>query len=290
VLATRLDGDAIPDLVTINVNGDHPDGRAGKGTASVLIGRGDGSFAAPAHYPSAQGYGFPAFAIAADLDGDRIADLAVSNNNVGSIGILLGRGDGSFRDVVTTPAGESPAGLDAADVNGDRAIDLLLCSSAGTQGGASVLLGNGDGSFGPPVRIVSGSMYDSCLLVDLDGDGRPDAVASDAWEDRIAVLFGHGDGSFAQAIFYRVGGTPRGIAAADFDRDGRIDLAVANQTSDDVSVLFGRTDGTLDPARNHPVGGSAMDVSVGDFDRDGWPDLAVAAGEDGFVILHNLRL
>ena len=66
-----LDGDQVPDLAVAN-QGSYPE----PGNASVLVGRGDGTFAAAAHYGA--GFGPSSVAIA-DLDGDQVPDLAVAN-------------------------------------------------------------------------------------------------------------------------------------------------------------------------------------------------------------------
>lgn len=88
--------------------------------------------------------GDPQLLATADFDGDGHADLAYLDATTGgSLHILLGNGDGSFRagQVIAMPSGAGGQ-IDVADMNGDGVPDLLLSGA-----GVTVLLGRGDGNF-----------------------------------------------------------------------------------------------------------------------------------------------
>jgi hypothetical protein len=71
--------------------------------------------------------GFDPSAVAvADFNGDGIPDLAVANRNNDSASVLLGNGDGSFRDPVTYGAGSFLTAVAALDVNSDGLPDLVV--------------------------------------------------------------------------------------------------------------------------------------------------------------------
>src|SRR5438876_58233 len=84
VAAGDFDGDGKLDVAVAN---------AGSNTVSVLLGDGQGRFAAPVTFAvGAQ----PEFVIAGDFNGDRILDLAVANKGSGAVTVLLGDGRGNF--------------------------------------------------------------------------------------------------------------------------------------------------------------------------------------------------
>src|SRR5262249_33978885 len=68
--------------------------------------------------------------------------------------------------------------------NGDRARDLVL-------GGGNVLLGDGDGNFGPPITTAVTGGY--VVVADFNGDGRPDeALTGTKSATTVTVLFNDG--------------------------------------------------------------------------------------------------
>jgi len=111
-----------------------------------------------------------------------------------------------------------PRALDAglfavADLNGDGVLDL----AAADRGGASVALGNGDGSFQAPDLVVVNDGPNEVAVADLDGDAIADLVTVNINSDNVSVLLGNGDGSFQAAVSFAAGIAPRSIALADFD-------------------------------------------------------------------------
>ena len=68
----------------------------------------------------------------------------------GSVAILLGNGDGTFRPPVNYPAGAGPISIVAADFNHDGNLDLAVATGLNTY--ISILMGNGDGTFQPARR------------------------------------------------------------------------------------------------------------------------------------------
>jgi hypothetical protein len=118
----------------------------------VLLGRGDGSFAAGDTLFS-RGIGPQCFSMH-DFDGDGHLDLSVVNSAsqhlTGNVAILRGDGHGHFSgDIVTTayPVNFAPWATDVADFDGDGRVDLAVANSFPAS--VSVLSGNGDGTFDP---------------------------------------------------------------------------------------------------------------------------------------------
>jgi hypothetical protein len=236
-----------------------------------------------------------------DLNGDGKLDLAVANNyvsatdNRGTVAILLGNGDGTFRPPIIYPSGGiGPVSIQLADVNGDRKLDLLVANRGGSpdgSGSVGVLLGNGDGSFQPAVTYgPTGGPALALAVGDVNGDHRPD-IAVESWvpgasefvpgENLVGVMLGNGDGSFQPVMTYGSGGTVNlqyvlhgGIAIAELNGDGHPDLIAANG-SGSAGVLLGKGDGTFQPAITYPSGGVANAVTISDLNGDRKPDLVV---------------
>jgi len=111
----------------------------------------------------------------ADLNGDGKADIVVANcgsgntcsTSPGSVGVLLGNGDGIFRTAVLySTGGYGAASVAIADVNGDGKPDAVVPQCYGptfgciTTGQLGVLLGNGDGTLQAAVTYsLGGNSY-----------------------------------------------------------------------------------------------------------------------------------
>jgi hypothetical protein len=183
----------------------------------------------------------------ADANGDGKLDVEVSNGYAsinsanGSVGVLIGNGDGTLQTALTYDSGGGyPAALTAADVNGDGAPDILLVNSGANNTSliaAGVLLGNGDGTFRAAVAYPTGGFSAwsaaSMAVEDVNGDGKTDLLIANNGDPTIAVLLGNSDGSFQTALSFGSGGNDAyAIVASDLNRDGKPDIAVANYCSD----------------------------------------------------------
>jgi hypothetical protein len=274
------------------------------GSVGVLLGNGDGTFQTAISYNS-DGTGASSVAVR-DVNGDGKPDLLVANacgNNgnagcmIGSVGVLLGNGNGTFRAAVNYPSGGyEPYSVAVGDVNGDGNPDLLVanrCVNSGNCNGVvAVLFGNGDGTFQPVLTYNSGGYEaQSVAVADVNGDGKPDLVVANVCADSnctsggvVGVLLGNGDGTFKAAMSYGSGGQDaESVAVADVDGDGKLDLVVANGDGS-VGVLLGNGDGSFGTAITYGSGGTrASSVAVQDVNGDGYPDVVVAnycAGTD----------
>src|SRR5262249_27220495 len=92
-----------------------------------------------------------------DFDGDGVSDLAVANTGdfPGTVSILLGNGDGTFRPGQKFAAGSSPASIQIADFNNDGILDIAVVNFNSDH--VTILFGRGDGAFGPPQTVLVGS-------------------------------------------------------------------------------------------------------------------------------------
>ena len=216
-----------------------------------------------------------------DFTQDGHQDLVVANQADGTISILLGNGDGSFRPKTDFAVGTSPSAVAVADFNGDGLLDVAVANSSDND--VAILLGKGDGTFQAPVTYPTGNMPVAIATGDFNGDGHTDLAVVNQTDGTVSILLGNGDGTFGAKKDFPVGATPVAITTADFNADGRTDLAVANHGDNTISILLGNGDGTFASAIDYVTGNAPNGIAAADFNRDGRPDLAVTNGTDNTV-------
>jgi len=224
ITAADLNGDGILDLaVADNDFNNAGPAVAGQSTVSVLLGNGDGTFAAGGSFET--GGAHPVNVVAADFNGDGRADLAVTstsyNGPTNALTLLAGNGDGTFAMPVVLVGGTTGNALAAADLNADGKLDLVATTGLGTV----VVAGNGDGSFAASAVIASVG-WSGLAVGDVNGDGKLDVVAGNGFT--ASVIMNNGDGTFATPRNYLLGAPVNALVLGDFNHDGLLDLAVAD--------------------------------------------------------------
>lgn len=224
----------------------------------------------------------------ADLNGDSKGNLVFINSLSGTVGVLMGNGDGTFQPQVTYPVFGDWVGV--GDFNGDGKPDLAVAQGAtfSNVDNIAILLGNGDGTFQPAIASGSSAVSEQTVLAigDFNGDGKADiAVAACCDGNFVSILLGNGDGTFQQPVNSPTGHAPESIAIGDFNGDGKTDLALGNWGDKSVSILLGNDDGTFQPKVDYSIGTGSdgpTTVIVADFNGDGRQDVAVG-NESGTV-------
>jgi hypothetical protein len=184
VLLVDLNHDGKLDLAVTNQNA---------GTISISLGNGDGTFGPSKDY--AAGAGAISVAVG-DFNQDGNPDLVIANasspdNGTGgtTVAVLLGNGDGTFKALASYPAGPEPTSVAVGDFNKDGKLDLIVALfDIGEGNSVSLLLGNGDGTFQPPVDYMAGTGPVFVLAADLNHDGLLDVVAANSNSNDVSVL------------------------------------------------------------------------------------------------------
>lgn len=301
VIVADINGDGRPDILVTNSHGTI---NWMIGYVEVLLGSGDGSFQPPAVYDYC-GY-LPDLIAVGDINGDGKADILVGSyggplcgSGAGGIGVMLGRGDGTFLPATFYDSGGVfPHSGAVADINGDGKLDLVVANrDSGTLG---VLLGNGDGTFEAAVTYDAG-VNPAVVVADVNADRKLDLIVTNLFctfpevcgPGKVRVLLGNGDGTFQTAIVAAPFSTDtyESAAAADVDGDGKTDVIAAGYTLSPqgagiVDVMLGNGDGTFQPAISFSSGSDreTTDVKIADVNGDGKPDLLVA--EDWYFCDH----
>jgi hypothetical protein len=202
----------------------------------IFLGNGDGTFRPPVDLA------MEAFAsmVTADFNDDGKADLLTTD--LISFNVLLGNGNGTFQAPMNTPAAHGVGAFAIGDINGDNKVDLVIAATPGGVTTGSIYLGNGDGTFRPPLDYETGSSVVGSLAIgDFDGDHHADLAAPLGDRPYVNIVRGNGDGTFNPPSGYIAGGIVGGVVVTDFNADGKPDLAAPNY-SYTVSALLNIAD------------------------------------------------
>src|SRR5205823_5392127 len=99
------------------------------------------------------------------------------------------------------------------DLNGDGKPDLAVANLYPST--VSVLLGNGDGTFGAKTDFDGGGYW--VATGDLNGDGKPDLAVANFGYARVSVLIGNGDGTFGARSDYATGVAPAAVVIGELN-------------------------------------------------------------------------
>jgi subtilisin family serine protease len=304
VAAGDMDGDGCPDVVA----------STDAGIVFIFKGNCDGTFSG---FPNVVevGAGDTGAGLAlVDVNGDGHLDVITSGItlDVGpfgpdtgdSVAVLLGDGKGGLSPGRIFRGEPGMFNLAVGDVNGDGKPDVLTSNQDNDT--MSVYLNDGKGGFGDPTGnyigfisngVTTGAInaaYDSPLVQDVNGDGKPDIVfleyptADPVFSWKLTVLLNDGTGHFSSPIRSdAMEGTLaiQDLQLVDVRGTGKPDLLVLGGTGDvGLGTILGFSpnhgDGTFGPLKLIPLSGTPWIFATGDFDGDGKVDLVIA-GQTG---------
>jgi len=181
----------------------------------------------------------------------------------------------------------------AADLNGDGKVDL-----AGSGANVvSVMLGNGNGTFGAKTDFPVAAAPQAVAAGDFNSDGKMDLMSTlNNAELSLALLTGTGTGTFNPPIYFpnTSGFDSPAIAATDLNSDGKLDLVVMHNigcyiapctTAHSITILLGNGNSTFQTPSEVDVGTGPSAIAVLDLNGDGIKDVAIGGGNTELSIL-----
>jgi hypothetical protein len=218
---------------------------------SVLLGNGDGTFAAPITTPLNGNVTVAGNLVVGEFSGNGKADVAAVKfipssgflSDQAEVAVLLGKGDGTFQPEADYATGTATSAVAAGDFTGRGKVDLALVGGGFRTThtpqplSVGVLPGNGDGTFGVPINPPVFAGFFGALAVavaDLTNDGKLDIVTN---HNQVEVALGNGNGTF-QASQMLPTGFARAVAVGDFNGDGKGDFVTTDSGNNTVSVFL----------------------------------------------------
>ena len=194
-------------------------------------------------------------------------------------------------DVTTQITGKpgGPGSIAVCDITGDGRLDILATYFGGggsNPGNVVMLAGTAGAAFAAPVEVMTGTEGTRVGCTDVNGDGRPDLVASfGAGTDLVRIRLNTGNpaapfGTTVGFVAAAGGSATYTFSIADFNRDGFVDIAVGTRLCcGNLGMIPGNPARTADPTtlftatRPFSTGWNRTWSETGDLDGDGNPDL-----------------
>src|SRR5206468_7460050 len=125
--------------------------------------------------------------------------------------------------------------------DGDGRVDIAAANYSSNT--ASILLGNGNGTFQAPRAFAASSAPMGLAAADVNRDGAPDLIVANFGANNVSVLLNLPPAAhslfFGSQTTFTTGTSPVAEATGDFNHDGNPDLVAANRDSNTVGVLLG---------------------------------------------------
>jgi hypothetical protein len=261
---------------------------------SVLLGHGNGSFANAVIYYTGSDSS-PSSITVGNVNNDNYPDLIITNYKLGSVSIIFGYGNGTFRRLKSYSTGynSAPVSVALADFNNDNQADIVVANSI--TGNIGVLLGYGNETFETQTTYSAGlaSSPTSVAIADFNHDSQLDIAVTALGNDEVILFFGLGNGRFQLARTYFTGNDsrPYDIVVADLNNDKQLEIVTTLWGTGNIAVLTEYLAAKFEIQTTYLTGSAAQlcSIAIGDFNNDNRSDVVVAnSGTDNLGIYFGL--
>ncbi len=228
-----------------------------------------------------------------DFDGDKRLDIAAANDNANFLDIIpntsSGVGNVNFGKIQIS-LGTKSLHVTCGDINGDGKPDMVA-SEAGATGDRIFVFQNSSAGAGSFTFIRSeikflGKKTKRIEIADLDLDGKPELIISDAKNNNIIILQ-----NLSTVASISFDPTPRiitipgaastdGIAVGDLNGDSKPEIITSQFITGSSNLYIIQNKSTignfvLGDIITKTISGTIVNIRMGDLDFDGKQDIAV---------------
>lgn len=225
-------------------------------------------------------------AVVGDFNNDGNLDfIGVHDVNTAATNLVLATGDGlggfTYSNITATGIYTKHAAV--ADFNNDGNLDFVV---GDRDNSFSIVLGNGNGTFGLAGNYAGYAQHNDVAVGDFDGDGFMDVALSRS-TGNVTILLNDGTGDMLSGTNYAMGASCTQLAVADFDADGILDVGAACNSA--FTYIPGNGDGSFGSRVTASVAASLTGIVSGDFDDDGFIDVVVLASNTNAQVISMLN-
>jgi hypothetical protein len=210
---------------------------------------------------------------------DNRLDIIVANDHTDNVGVIVGYGNGSFKNETTLSTGSTslPFSISAGDFNNENYLDIAVANYGTNNMG--VFFGNDNRTFASETTIGTGdeSSPISVAAAYFNKKNWLNLVVANNGSDNVGVFVGQNQYTFGSEMTYSTGtgSYPYSVAVGDLNNDNRFDIVFTNLYDGNVSVLLGHGNGTFTTQATYSTefGSDFCSVRVGDFNDDNRLDL-----------------
>ncbi|MEM4326488.1 MAG: FG-GAP-like repeat-containing protein, partial [Candidatus Pacearchaeota archaeon] len=188
-----------------------------------------------------------------------------------------------FLPKYSTPSGQEPWSVAAADFDGNGTIDLASCSQVDSK--INIHFNDGKGNLSPAKSFPTGNSPRAIWAADFNNDGKPDLATVSIKDGKLNWHLNQGNGNFQNIKSLNTGSFPHWVTAGDFNHDRNIDLITIANNENKVYLFAGDGNGNFTYLKSFFTGDKPRKVVLYDMNRDGKNDILTSC-DDGLVYIH----